>query len=119
MAVVGWIIVTLAVGLWAFWLRCRARFYYGVSEVILALVFIFFSFYGGIHLKGGNGVAIFVEFSWIKFLYWPAVTLVAGIYFVVRGLDSMDQDDWPKWLPPKLRRNWDFLFHRSKRRASL
>jgi hypothetical protein len=102
-----WTILTIAVGLAAYWFRCWRQFYYGVVEIVVALVVIIFTFYPQTYIVLTTD---YVPPLWGSTLR-KIIGASAGIYIMVRGLDNMDRGPWPNWLPPKFRHRWDQVFH--------
>jgi hypothetical protein len=78
-----YIVLTIAAGTFFYWLRCRWLAWYGFSELIVALLLIYLTFFPHTNyllLVGGG--------SWDKAFTEP-VKLFAGIYAFVRGCDNI------------------------------
>ena len=92
--------LAIALGLFLYWCRCRRRVWYGVGQIIAALALVC--------------LGCFPE--WPKLLWsgWagPAwgdqlprvVTLIGGVYALVRGLDNIDA--LAKWNQLLRGRSW-------------
>src|ERR1700680_1350556 len=99
MAVIG-IFVTVCLGLFFYWLRCRWQLVYGLVELVVALAVIILTFYPQTHyLLQGAGP------PWLGWFLSKSVGISAGIYVMVRGLDNIHNG-----LPPKWRCKWDRIF---------
>lgn len=98
MAAIG-IFVTIAAGLFFYWLRCQFRFWYGLVELAVALGVIYMTFYPQTDNLLLNAPPISHS------LFTKGAGILGGIYILVRGMDNMDQD-----LPPKWRLIWDKAF---------
>jgi uncharacterized membrane protein HdeD (DUF308 family) len=94
----------LTIGAALYGLRCHWRLLYGSLEIVTGLVVIFFirhpQRYGYLLLDGPDPSALGVFLS-------STVTILAGVYIIVRGFDNIDQS-----LPVRWRAGWDRLFAR-------
>jgi hypothetical protein len=86
---VGFALAILA-GVALYWCRCRHRLWYGVGEILVALLLLYIFFFP--EAQGVVGMN-----SWIGSLgpVWGfylsrTVTLFGGLYALVRGLDNID-----------------------------
>jgi hypothetical protein len=87
--------VAILFGFCLYWLRCRHRVVYGTAEIGVALLLIYAFFF-----PERPGVLLMHE--WVGNLgpFWGgllsrSVTLFAGLYALVRGLDNIDAIE--KW----------------------
>lgn len=103
MAAIG-IFLTIAAGLFFYWLRCKAQFWYGLCEIVVAVIVIYVTFVPAATVLAAD------DTSFSGQLMSNAVGILAGIYILVRGMDNMDKD-----LPPNCRRIWNRLFPKSVR----
>jgi hypothetical protein len=101
---ITWTLVAIAVGLLLYSLRYWRPFYYGLLEVIGALLLIYFNIspaeqplrtvcYNNVLWAQGCAFQ-----SWLIFL--------AGIYIFVRGVETMGGDHLLNWVTNRLRRYW-------------
>jgi drug/metabolite transporter (DMT)-like permease len=102
-AVVIFVIVLAALGLYK--LRRRRRLLYGVIEVLVAVVFIVLAFYP--QSSGGNVLtdASPSSSTVIGVLISRLISLSAGVYIFVRGLDNIDNGK--DSMPPTIRSLWE------------
>jgi len=98
MAAIG-IFLTIIAGLFFYWLRCCLRFWYGVCEIVVAVVVIYLTF------VPPYTVVVLEDMSPGRLLMSKGVGILGGIYILVRGLDNLDED-----LPAKWRPIWDRIF---------
>ncbi|WFU14417.1 hypothetical protein [Bradyrhizobium sp. CB3481] len=102
-------VLLMFAGFVAYWLRCRHRFSYGILEIIAAvglmIIAVFHPEAG--HLSLGNG-SVFGE------VLSSALSFIASVYLMVRGLDNMDND-----LPLSWRSRWDRLFPKPAAKPSV
>jgi hypothetical protein len=88
-------VLAIAFGLFFYWCRCRRRVWYGVGQIIVALALVY--------------LACFPEWPSLLWSGWagPAwgdqlprvVTLIGGVYALVRGLDNVDAlEKWNQLL---------------------
>ena len=85
-----WIGFALAIlaGVILYWIRCRHRFWYGVGEILVALLFLFIFFFpeGPTALGlGWTGLGPVWGVNLLRML-----NLFAGLYALVRGLDNIN-----------------------------
>jgi len=99
MAVIG-IFVTVCLGLFFYWLRCRWQLVYGLVELVVALAVIILTFY-----PQTNYLLQEAGPPWWGWFLSKSVGISAGIYVMVRGLDNIHNG-----LPPKWRCKWDRIF---------
>ena len=84
-------ILTIPIGVFLYWCRCRHRVSYGVAEIVVALLLLYIFFFPeGPVLLGADG-----EWSGPLGPVWGellsrTVTLFGGLYAFVRGLDNID-----------------------------
>src|SRR3974377_761570 len=95
-----WFVITIGVGLFFYVLRCRRILYYGVIELIVAVVIIFLTFHPPFV------TLIADEYSWSGLLLSKGVGVLAGVYFMVRALDNIE-----KGLPSQRRVAWQRVFY--------
>jgi hypothetical protein len=102
---VMWIFIPVVAGLIAgcglYWFRCRAPFYYGLSEIAAAVVLLVLIFYpetSYLLLEEDSPFFTGVIEMWFGSF--------AAIYLVVHGLSNMEKD-----LPHKWRDAWRRAFH--------
>jgi hypothetical protein len=78
-----YIALTIAAAIFFYWLRCRWLGWYGVSEIVVALLLIYLAFFPHTNymLVKNSGV-------WDRLLTEP-VKIFAGIYAFVRGCDNI------------------------------
>ena len=98
MAAIG-ICLTIIGGLFFYWLRCRFRFWYGLCEIVVAVVVIYLSF-----VPPYTAMAL-ADMSLSRLQMSKAIGILGGVYILVRGMDNVDQD-----LPSKWRSLWDRTF---------
>jgi hypothetical protein len=81
-----WIGFALAIlaGVTLYWIRCRHRFWYGVGEIIVALLLLYIFFFpeGPTALGVGSWTGPVWGVNLLRML-----NLFAGLYALVRGLD--------------------------------
>jgi hypothetical protein len=99
MAWVG-IILTIALGVYFYVVRCRWQLVYGAIEILAALVIIFVTFYPQ------TNYLLLAESSWQGWLLRKGVGALAGMYVMVRGLDNIE-----KGLPLRWHGGWKRLFY--------
>ena len=101
--VMGWVYLALSVLVWIFlyWLRCHHRVFYGMCEIVVALLLMYIFFFPEGHPRLASE-------EWVGTLgpVWGGllsrgVTLFGGLYALVRGLDNIGALD--KWNRIKLR----------------
>jgi ABC-type transport system involved in cytochrome c biogenesis permease subunit len=96
---VVYIVLTLLVAVFFYWLRCRHRFAFGCVEIVIAMLVVTFTFAPPVdYLTGDTSYGL-------QYLLYEAASLSAGIYIFVRGMDNMAQD-----LPLSWRPIWHRLF---------
>jgi hypothetical protein len=87
-------------GVLAFWVRCRHQFWYGLCEIVVALIVVILTFFPQ------TGSLLLIEGpSLLGWFVSKGVGANAGVYIMVRGLDNMDKD-----LPVTWRGTWDRIF---------
>ena len=86
---VGFALAILA-GVVLYWCRCRHRVWYGVGEILVALLLLYIFFFP-------EGVGVLATGMWVGSLgpVWGGilsrtVNLFAGLYALVRGLDNIN-----------------------------
>jgi hypothetical protein len=83
--------LAMAVGLFVYWCRCCRRVWYGVGQIMVALALVYLAFFPdwpNLLWSGWSAPA------WNDHLP-RAVTLIGGVYGLVRGLDNIDAIE--KW----------------------
>jgi hypothetical protein len=85
------IFLTITAGLFFYWLRCRFRFWYGVCEIVVAVVVIYLTF------VPPYTAMVLADMSPSRLLISKGVGILGGIYILVRGLDNLDEDLPTKW----------------------
>ena len=100
MLIVVYIILTLLIAVFFYWLRCRHRFGFGCVEIVVAVVVITFTFVPQTDYLLLNGPS-----SILAHLLSEAAGLSAGVYIFVRGMDNIAQD-----LPVSWRLRWHLFF---------
>jgi len=82
-----WFIVTVLAGVGFYLLRCQIRWLYGLIEIIVALVIMFFASFpvaNALYVEGSYG------FGLSAYLTWGVITRLTGVYVLVRGLDNFE-----------------------------
>jgi hypothetical protein len=101
---VTWIFLPVIAGLLAgcilFWFRCRRPFYYGLGEIVAALVLLVLVFTLD-ELSSASG-----RFTFFHGALEQSLGVFAAIYLIVHGLTNVEKD-----LPAKWRDVWDGTFH--------
>jgi hypothetical protein len=101
-------LVVAGIGLFCF--RCRAPFWYGVIEVMASWVMIWIA----IVTPTGPAPSIMSQTSSFGIpLLAKSITLLAGVYVSVRGLDNIDKDP-----PIRFGRLWGKVFRKKTRTAT-
>src|SRR5215831_12356438 len=88
-------VLAIALGLFLYWCRCHRGVWYGVGQIIAALALMY--------------LACFHEWPSLLWSGWTgpawgdqlprAVTLIGGVYALVRGLDNIDAlEKWSQLL---------------------
>ena len=101
----GWAIVWVLVALGFYRLRCRYGFAYGIIEVTAGTIAIMLSEFPPFTVLTAGDVSV------VGSQALHILTLMGGIYIVVRGMDNIDQN-----LPSRWRPAWQRIFgtlHRS------
>jgi len=93
------ILLTVAAGLFFYWLRGRFRLIYGMCEIAVALAIISLTFYPPTYYLAYDMPSFF------EMLLSKSVGVLGGIYVMVRGLDNMDMA-----LPTRWHGLWDRIF---------
>lgn len=99
----GWVYLTVSIfaGIFLYWLRCRYRVFYGVGEIVVAILLLYIFFFPERQPSLGlNGWIGSLGPVWGGLLS-RAVSLFGGLYALVRGLDNIDALD--KWNRIRLR----------------
>jgi hypothetical protein len=86
--------ISLAAGVFVFRIRCRRPFYYGLTEIVFGMAVFVFSVFPS------STTLVSDEISPIGMMISKYLTLAAGLYIVVRGLDNIDRSEWPEVLKP-------------------
>ena len=94
------LVVAFAIGF--YWLRCQIKLVFGLIEVIVALLVIYFSINPANHALLASPAA-----SDLEILLSSSTVLLGGVYIFVRGLDNIGQK-LPK--PSGLQRWWHRWF---------
>ena len=84
---VVWFFLTVIVGVAFFLLRRQIRWLYGVIEIIVALLVIFFSFFPVANTLTDEGS---YGFGSSIYLTSAIVGRLTGVYILVRGLDNVE-----------------------------
>lgn len=85
-------LLTVVFGVLLYWVRSRCRFWYGVCELIAAVLLVIF-------ISVPHQVAYIDEPPFWEPWAWSAVGWLAGLYVFVRGMDNIGQDLPASWLP--------------------
>jgi hypothetical protein len=97
-------IVAVLAGFVFFGFRCRLRFWYGLAEVMAALIVLYFQFFPvDRHILSAGGAP---QPTALEELLSMLVGLLAGMYILVRGLDNIDHS-----LPERWRSAWQRVFY--------
>jgi hypothetical protein len=94
-----YILLSIVAALFFYGLRGRRPFVYGLIEFAVGLIGLTLTFYPQ------TSYLLIEESSFWGMTLSHDVTIVGGIYLLVRGLDNMDRD-----LPLGWRHHWDILF---------
>jgi hypothetical protein len=78
-----YVVLTVAVATFFYWLRCRSLPWYGFSELVVALLLIYLAFF-----PHTNNLLLNRSTVWDTILTEP-VKIFAGIYAFVRGCDNI------------------------------
>jgi len=92
--------LAIALGLFLYWCRCRRRVWYGVGQIIAALALVClgcFPEWPNLLWSGWAGPAWGDQLPRV-------VTLIGGVYALVRGLDNIDA--LAKWNQLLRGRSW-------------
>lgn len=92
-------ILTVAAGLFFYRVRELHPFWYGTGEIVVALAMIYLWYSPPVNFLLAD------EMSAWGLALSRSVSLVLGIYLLVRGMDNVDRD-----LPPSWRLWWNQLF---------
>jgi hypothetical protein len=99
----GWAIFWVLVALGFYRLRCSYGMAYGIIEVIAGTVAIILSEFPPYTVITANDISV------VGSQALHILTLMGGIYIVVRGMDNINQN-----LPPRLRPAWQRIFGASR-----
>jgi hypothetical protein len=91
--------ITIVVGLLLYTLRCRAQFWYGVCEIVVAVVVIY------LVLRPAYDFPIFGGYSPFGMELQKSYGILAGLYIFVRGMDNIRNG-----MPFSWRASWDRVF---------
>ena len=94
-----WLLLLVIVGVIFYWLRSRHRFYYGIVEVVAAMLVTFLTFYPQTNYLLINGP------TFPGSMRRETAGFFAGVYIFVRGMDNIAQA-----LPSGLQPLWDRFF---------
>jgi hypothetical protein len=108
---VTWIFIPVVAGLLAgcilYWFRCRTPFYYGLGEIVAALVLLVLVF------DPQTSYLLLEEDSpFFTGALEQTIGVFAAIYLIIHGLNNVEKD-----LPSKWRDVWDRTFHPGREKA--
>jgi hypothetical protein len=96
----GLIVLTLAMGIFLYRLRCTHRFLYGIIEIVASLLVMYVTWVPQRSFQLLNqGTSLLGNYI------ITGIGVLTGVYILVRGLDNIDTD-----LPVGWRFPWDRVF---------
>jgi hypothetical protein len=89
-----------AAGLFAYFLRCRSLFWFGIGEIAVSFALV------ALIVQPPISALLVEEPSWWAFPLSKGVAIVLAVYVMVRGLDNVEQS-----LRPVARAIWRRIFY--------
>jgi len=89
-----------AAGLFAYFVRCRSLFWFGIGEIAVSLAL------ATLIVHPATSPLLIEEPSWWAFPLSRGVAIILAVYVLVRGLDNVE-----KGLRPIARARWRRIFY--------
>jgi hypothetical protein len=97
---VVWILMTIIAAFALYALRCRARFWFGICEIVTSVFVMYITFVPQkLFFLMNEGASVLGNYLVM------GIGITTGIYIFVRGMDNLDND-----LPAGWRGPWDRVF---------